>query len=112
MDAGRLTYEYNLFLIERTRVETKAALPTGRVKIEVESRLTGAFGGPMAVTLRIDGKEVARGTVPRTAKLAFTGNDAFDVGMDSYSPVSEAYHARAPFKFNGTIDRLTVKYLT
>lgn len=112
VEKGLLTYEYNLFLIERTRLETKAALPTGRVKIEVESRLTGAPGGPMAVTIRIDGKEVAQGIVPQTAKFAFTANDAFDVGMDSYSPVSDAYHTRAPFKFNGTIHTLVVKYLT
>ena len=29
--------------------------------------------------------------------------------MDSYSPVSLAYYDRAPFKFNGKIDKLDVK---
>ena len=63
------------------------------------------------MVIRVDGKEVANGKVPRTAALAFTANDAFDVGMDSYSPVSEAYYDRKPFTFNGRIDRLHVKYL-
>jgi arylsulfatase len=31
--------------------------------------------------------------------------------MDNFSPVSEAYFDRAPFKFNGTITSVDVKYL-
>lgn len=46
-----------------------------------------------------------------TAAYAITANDAFDVGMDSYSPVSEAYFDRKPFKFNGNIDKVHIKYL-
>ena len=48
--------------------------------------------------------------MPRSAPLTFTANDAFDVGRDSYSPVSLAYFDRKPFAFNGKIDRLDVKY--
>ena len=62
-------------------------------------------------TVNANGKAVAQGKVPRTASLAFTANDAFDVGRDSYSPVSPAYFDRKPFAFNGTIDRLGVEYL-
>ena len=49
--------------------------------------------------------------MPRNAPLVFTANDSFDVGMDSYSPVSLAYYDRAPFKFNGKIEKLEVTYL-
>jgi len=66
---------------------------------------------PIDVTIRVNGKEVAKGRVPRMSEAFFSSNDAFDVGMDSYSPVSEAYYARRPFKFNGVIDRVLVKYL-
>ncbi|MGH8659773.1 MAG: hypothetical protein ACREV4_15195 [Gammaproteobacteria bacterium] len=38
-------------------------------------------------------------------------HNAFDVGVDSYSPVSLVYFDRAPFKFNGKIAALPVKYL-
>ncbi|MGO4408380.1 hypothetical protein AB4Z10_29530, partial [Bosea sp. RAF48] len=61
--------------------------------------------------IRVDGKEVSKGRVPRSAALTFTANDAFDVGRDSYSPVSLAYFDRKPFAFNGKIRRLKVDYL-
>lgn len=49
--------------------------------------------------------------MPRSAPLAFTANDAFDVGRDGYSPVSPAYFDRKPFAFNGKIGRVKVRYL-
>ena len=110
VDKGKLYFEYNLFEIERTRIESKDPLPTGKVKIEVETRVV-APRGAADVTIRVDGKEVASAKVPRTAVLAFTANDAFDVGMDSYSPVSEAYYDRKPFRFNGKIDKVHIRYL-
>ena len=65
----------------------------------------------MDVTIRINGDEVAKGRVPCNAPVLFTANDTFDVGMDSYSPVSLAYFDRAPFRFNGKVDTLNVNYL-
>ncbi len=110
VEDGKLAYEYNLFEIERTRIEARDALPTGKATIEVETHIATPRGAA-AVTIRVNGKEVATGTVPRTAALAFTANDAFDVGTDSYSPVSAAYFDRAPFAFNGRIGRLDIRYL-
>ncbi len=110
VDKGKLFYEYNLFEIDRTRLEAKGELPIGKAKIEVETRIA-APRGAAEIAIRVNGEEVARGRVPRTAVLAFTANDAFDVGMDSYSPVSSAYFDRRPFKFNGNIDSLAVRYL-
>lgn len=110
VDKGTLSYEYNLFEIERTRIETKGALPTGSVVVEVETTVASPRGAA-DVVIRINGKEAAKGTVPRTAVLAFTANDSFDVGTDSYSPVSEAYFDRKPFAFNGTIKKVQIKYL-
>jgi hypothetical protein len=112
IDGGRLNYEYNLYEIERTRVTSTEALPAGKVAIEVESRFVpGERIGPADVTLRVNGRPVASGRVPRTSGYSMTGNDAFDVGRDSYSPVSPAYFDRAPFAFDGKIERLVVKYL-
>lgn len=111
VDQGKLTYEYNLFEIERTQITTTDALPTGKVSIEVETTKTSdKHAGPLDVVIRVNGKEMAKGTVPRSAPLTFTANDAFDVGRDSYSPVSEVYFERKPFEFNGTIDQLKVSY--
>jgi hypothetical protein len=112
VDQGKLNYEYNLFEIERTHLASSAPLPSGKVKIEVETRRAGTdHASPLDVVVRVDGKEVAQGKVPRSAPLAFTANDAFDVGRDSYSPVSQAYFDRKPFAFNGKIDSLNVQYL-
>lgn len=110
IDKGKLSYEYNLFEIERTRLDASGPLPTGKTTIEVETRIA-APRAAAEVVIRVGGKQVAKGTVPRTAALAFTANDAFDVGMDSYSPVSEAYFDRKSFPFNGAIDRVHIEYL-
>lgn len=112
VDQGKLTYEYNLFEIERTRLEAPIPPASGKVKIEVETRkVDKTHAGPLDVVIRIDGQVVAKGRVPRSAPLAFTANDAFDVGRDSYSPVSLSYFDRKPFAFNGKIDGLKVQYL-
>jgi len=112
VDKGRLSYEYNLFEIQRTRLESQGTLPAGKVTIEVESRLAEPRrAAPMDVVVRVNGQEVAKGRVPVTAALAFTANDAFDVGRDSYSPVSLAYFDRAPFRFNGRIGAVRIRYM-
>jgi hypothetical protein len=48
-----------------------------------------------------------------TRKLTaiFTANDCLDIGIALGSPVSLDYYDKAPFKFNGTIERVEVKYL-
>jgi len=110
VDKGKLSYEYNLFEIERTRLETTAPFPEGNVKIEVETKIAMPRGAA-EIVIRINGKEAAKGTVPRTAVLAFTANDAFDIGIDSYSPVSEAYFDRKGFPFNGKIQAVHIQYV-
>jgi arylsulfatase A-like enzyme len=109
VEDGKLNFEYNLFEIERTSIASSTPLPTGKVSIEVETKIAQPRGAA-DVVLSVNGKQVASGTVPRTAVLAFTANDAFDVGMDSYSPVSLAYFDRAPFKFNGKIGKVNIQY--
>ena len=58
-----------------------------------------------------NGKKIANGTVPLTVSLSFTATETFDVGRDLGSPVSLDYYDRAPFKFNGEINTVHVKYL-
>ncbi len=89
---GFLCYEFNLFEIQRTKLKSKDKLPTGKVKIEVESKLTGKIGGPMDVTLKVDGTPVAQGQVPAAMSLHFTSNATFDIGCDLDSPVSLDYY--------------------
>lgn len=108
---GYLNYEFNLFEITRTKIQSKEKLPTGKVKIEVESRLVEKIGGPMDITLSLNGAEVAKGRVPAAMSLHFTSNATFDIGRDQDSPVSLDYYDDAPFAFNGTIGTTKITYL-
>ena len=108
---GFLNYEFNLFEVQRTKIKSKAKLPLGKVKIEVESKLVAAIGGPMDVTLRVNGEVVGQGRVPAAMSLHFTSNATFDIGTDLDSPVSLDYYDQAPFAFNGTIGTTKIVYL-
>ena len=81
------------------------------MKIEVESKLADKIGGPMNVTLKVNGNVAAQGRVPAAMSLHFTSNATFDIGCDLDSPVSLDYFDQAPFAFNGTIGTTTIKYL-
>ncbi|MEY3897002.1 MAG: hypothetical protein RLZZ214_2523, partial [Verrucomicrobiota bacterium] len=52
---GFLCYEFNLFEVQRTKLKSKDKLPTGKVKVEVESKLAAKIGGPMDVSLKVNG---------------------------------------------------------
>jgi len=107
---GFLNYEFNLFEIQRTKIAAKDKLPTGKVKVEVVSKLVGPIGGPMDVALKVDGEVVAAGRVPAAMSLHFTSNATFDIGSDLDSPVSLDYYDQAPFAFNGTIGTTKIAY--
>jgi arylsulfatase len=110
---GILCYEYNLFIIQRSRICAPDKLPVGKVKIEVETAYAVPKpAGPLNVTLRVNGAVVAQGQVPISAPLLFTANDCLDIGRALGSPVSLDYYDRAPFPFNGRIDQVHVKYTT
>jgi len=111
---GVLNFEYSFFLMDRMHLVADAPLPTGDCVIVVETKPAGGefrFGGPMQVTISVNGSVVAEGEVPQTAAVAFTANDSFDIGADNGTPVSEAYFHEAPARFNGTIREVSVKYL-
>jgi len=111
VEDGVLSYEYNLFEIVRTQIKAKGRLPEGKVRIEVVTRyVEKKAAGPLEVTLKVDGKAVAKGRVPVSAPLGFTANDCLDIGTDLGSPVSLDYFDRAPFPFNGAIQEVRVQY--
>lgn len=107
MEDGHLCYEYNLMIIERYVVKSKKPVAAGKHMIVVDSTLPKP-GGPIAVRLSVDEKEVARMTTKRSVPAAFSASETFDVGVDLGSPVSRAYEQSRPFKFDGTIDSVQV----
>ncbi len=107
MDGGELAYEYNMLEIERTSIRSKDKLAAGKRRIEIDTSIVKPAGAA-EVVLKVDGVEVARGTVNRTVPAAFTASESFDVGIDLGSPVSPAYFDRRPFKFDGSIEKVEV----
>jgi hypothetical protein len=57
---GFLCYEFNLFEVQRTKLKSKEQTADGQGEGEVESKLVDKIGGPMDVTLKVNGKEVGR----------------------------------------------------
>ncbi|MGX5773014.1 arylsulfatase [Microbacterium trichothecenolyticum] len=108
---GVLTYEYNLFLVQRTTIAASEPLAAGDHTIEIEtSYLEPRPGGPLSVVLRVDGAEIATGTVPVSAPLLFSANDCLDVGRAYGGAVSRVYADKMPFAFDGEIGRVRVAY--
>ena len=113
IDNGQIIYEYNLFIIQRTKIRSTGPIPTGRTKIEVETAYVETRpAGPLNVTIKVNDLVVGQGVVPMSAPLLFTANDCLDVGLCLGSPVSEDYYDRAPFAFNGTIHTMKVAYVS
>jgi arylsulfatase len=55
----------------------------------------------------VDGKELAKKTIKHTIPLMMTIDETFDIGVDTRTGVDDSY--TLPFRFTGTIDKLTFK---
>lgn len=107
---GELRYEYSSLLLRRTKINA-GRLPPGNVAIAMEMRTPPERAAQAQVVFWINGREVARGTVERTIPASFTASETFDVGLDTNSPVADDYFDKAPFAFNGKLQRLHFRYL-
>ena len=113
VENGILCYEYNLFEIQRTKIRAQEALPAGEATIEIETSLVDPKQpprGPLNVAMKVNGDIVAEGTVPISCPIAFSATECLDIGISLGSAVSPDYYDKKPFKFNGTIDRVHVRY--
>jgi len=113
LDEGVLCYEYNLFIVQRTKLRSDSKVPGGRHTITVKtSYVERRPAGPLKVMLEVDGEAYADGVVPVSAPLLFTANDCLDFGIALGSPVSLDYFDRAPFPLEGELVRAHVAYVT
>jgi arylsulfatase len=111
-DDGYLCYEYNLFILSRTRIRSQAKIVPGAAKIVVTTSYAERRpAGPLDITIAVNGDPVASGQVPVSAPLLFTANDCLDIGTCLGSPVSLDYRERAPFPFEGRIHGVHVNYM-
>jgi hypothetical protein len=97
--------------VSRTKLRSADRLPSAQAAIVVEtSYVEQRPAGPLDITMRVGGEVVAKGRVPVSAPLLFTANDCLDIGICLGSPVTPDYYDKAPFAFNGSIDRVRVVY--
>ncbi|MYR07648.1 sulfatase-like hydrolase/transferase [Gordonia sp. SID5947] len=112
-DDGHLCFEYNLFIMQRTKFRSSEPIPAGRVALEITTEFAETRpGGPLTITMSANGDTVATGSVPISVPLLFSANECLDIGTCLGSPVSMDYYDRAPFPFEGTIDTVKVRYLS
>ena len=104
---GKVVFLYNL-LGKRIAWEGPK-LEAGKHTILFEFKFDGpGFGKGGTGTLMVDGKVAATKTLEHTVPVTFPEDEAFDVGMDTRTPVALLeYHYDCPFKFTGKIARLT-----
>jgi arylsulfatase len=106
---GKPVYTYNLLGLERFRWAGDAALTAGKHTVVFDFTYDGpGFGKGGSGTLSVDGTEVAKQDMPHSIPFLMTIDESFDVGIDTRSPVDDADY-QVPFRFTGTIDKLTVK---
>jgi arylsulfatase len=105
---GKPVFTYNLLALERFRWEGPQALMPGKHTIVFDFKYDGpGLGKGGTGVLSVDGKEVARKTIPHTVPAAFTIDESFDVGVDTRTGVDDKDY-QPPFRFTGKLDKLTI----
>ena len=105
---GKPVFTYNLLALEKFRWEGTEALTPGKHTILFDFKYDGpGFGKGGTGVLAVDGKEVARKTVPHTIPVLMTIDESFDVGVDTRTGVDDNDY-QPPFRFTGKLDKLTI----
>ena len=113
---GKPVFVYNLLDLKRYRWEggvlsddlLGASIKPGKHTLVFDFKYDGPGPGKGGTgVFTVDGKELARQTIPHTIPLMMTIDETFDVGIDTRTAVDDSY--TLPFRFTGTIDKLTFK---
>jgi arylsulfatase len=101
-------FVYNLLNLKRT-TWAGPELGAGKHTIVFDYKVDGpGLGKGGTGVLSVDGKEVARNTMKNSTPITFPEDETFDVGQDTRTGVALLqYRYDPPFKFTGTIDKLT-----
>ncbi|MBL8895436.1 MAG: arylsulfatase [Rhizobiales bacterium] len=105
---GKPVFLYNMLDLARFRWEGEAALSPGKHTIVLDFASDGpGFGKGGTGVMKVDGAEVASQKLPHTIPFIMPWDETFDVGIDTRTGVNDADY-QLPFRFTGTIDKLTV----
>ncbi|CAB1367559.1 arylsulfatase [Denitratisoma oestradiolicum] len=107
---GRLHFVYNFLDKSHYQISSLETLPAQVRTLSAAFAYDGGGAGKGGVlTLLADGKKLAEGRIDHTLPARFAFTESFDVGLDSGSPVSDAY--AAPYRFSGRLDQLRVELM-
>ena len=114
LQKGKPVFVYNLVDLKRYRWEggvgaddwLGSSLKPGKHTVAFDFKYDGAgFGKGGTGVLSVDGKELSRQKIEHTIPFLMAIDESFDMGLDTRTGVDESY--KLPFRFSGTIDKLT-----
>ena len=107
---GKPVFLYNLLNLKRT-IWAGPALGAGKHTIVFDYKPDEpGLGKSGKGVLSVDGKEVAKNSMEHGTPITFPEDESFDIGSDTRTGVAMLeYRYEVPFKFTGTIDKLTFK---
>src|SRR5450432_4352128 len=106
---GVPVFDYNMLALLQARWAADQPLAAGKHTIVFDFKYDGpgiAKGG--TGVLKVDGKEVRTLQIPKTVPFLLPGDESFDVGIDTRTGVNDQDY-QVPFRFNGKIDKLTIR---
>jgi arylsulfatase len=104
---GKPMFHYNRANVAHFNIAAQDPLAAGKHTIAFEFKYDGGGVGRGGIgKLIVDGNQVAEGRVEATVPYRFSGDETFDVGEDTGTPVNEDYDV--PFKFTGEIEKVVV----
>lgn len=107
LDKGVPVFHYNYGNVNHDEIRGSKPLGAGTHTVQMNFAYEGpGLGKGGTVTLAVDGAQIAQGRVEKTVPVRFTLDETFDVGLDTGTPVTEAYEV--PFRFTGKINKVTI----
>jgi arylsulfatase len=116
LQKGKPVFVYNLLNLKRYRFEGGVgaddwlgkSLKAGKHTIVFDFKYDGpGLGKSGTGVLTVDGKVLSKQKMDHTIPFLMALDESFDIGLDTRTPVDESY--KLPFKFAGTINKLTYK---
>jgi arylsulfatase A-like enzyme len=113
---GKPVFVYNLLDLKRYRWEggvgaadwLGASLKPGKHTLVFDFKVEGpGLGKGGTGMLSVDGRLVAKQTMEHSIPFIMAIDETFDIGSDTRTGVDDSY--KLPFRFNGTINKLTFK---
>jgi len=105
---GHVVFLYNLLDLKRTTWEGPELKPGKHTIVFDYKPAEPGLGKGGTGVLSVDGKEVAKNSMEHSTPITFPEDETFDIGSDTRTGVAMIeYRYDSPFKFSGTIDKLT-----